>query len=209
MKFRKLSACLFLVARSTLAFSSKKAAAATGVRPYHSPVMNQHQQHGGQKNPSSKINKAVAAARNPLLVRRDMSSGGSDTTSELPAIRHINKEEMKQILMEHEGMVNADLESPYFVLDVRTEPEVQQTGQLAASVPTLPVQLMMPPYSVLQMDDDEFEESFGFPKPPKDVTMVFSCAAGIRSVSACKFAQEAGYRNCINYMGGAKEWFYP
>ena len=115
---------------------------------------------------------------------------------------------MKQILMEHEEMVQADLESPYFVLDVRTEPEVMQTGKLGPSVPTLPVQVMMPPYNALQMDEEEFEEAFGFSKPPKDVTMVFSCAAGIRSVSACKLAQQAGYANCVNYMGGANEWFF-
>ena len=123
-------------------------------------------------------------------------------------IRHINKEEMKQILMDHEELINADLESPYFVLDVRTEPEVMQTGKVSPSVPTLPVQVMMPPYNALQMDDEEFEEAFGFAKPPKDITMVFTCAAGIRSVSACKLAQQAGYEKCVNYMGGAQEWFY-
>ena len=115
---------------------------------------------------------------------------------------------MKRILMEHEEMVSADLESPYFVLDVRTEPEVQQTGKVSPSVPTLPVQLMMPPYNAWQMDDEDFEEAFGFAKPSTDLTMVFSCAAGIRSVSACKLAQQAGYKTCINYMGGANEWFY-
>ena len=57
------------------------------------------------------------------------------------------------------------------------------------------------------MDEEEFLETFGFVKPDKDLQMVFTCAAGIRSVYACKAAQTAGYSNCINYMGGANEFF--
>ena len=201
IKFRKLSACLFFVARTTTsAFSPKSAAtAAAGVRPYSVMI------HNGQDNP---LLDHKVAVRNPTIVQRSMSNGSGSSGEAMPAIRHINKQEMKQILMEHEEMVSSDLESPYFVLDVRTEPEVQQTGKLGPSVPTLPVQLMMPPYNALQMDDQEFEEAFGFSKPSKELTMVFSCAAGIRSVSACKLAQQAGYKSCVNYMGGANEWFY-
>jgi rhodanese-related sulfurtransferase len=132
------------------------------------------------------------------------SEGGDDTP---PPIRHIRKDEMKEILMEHEELVTADLESPYFVLDVRSEEEVLATGKVSPSVPTIPVQALMPPYSALEMDEEEFLETFGFVKPDKDLQMVFTCAAGIRSVYACKAAQTAGYSNCINYMGGANEFF--
>mmetsp|Transcript_12687 Transcript_12687/g.24396 ORF Transcript_12687/g.24396 Transcript_12687/m.24396 type:complete len:206 (-) Transcript_12687:34-651(-) len=197
LKFRRLSVCLFLAAtRSTTAFSSPATTrAATTIVTRSSSVW---------------VHPKSAVLRNPRLIvhQRAMSSDSSPSETAVPSIRHINKEEMKQILMEHEEMVSADLESPYFIMDVRTEPEVQQTGKLGPSVPTLPVQLMMPPYNAWQMDDEDFEEAFGFAKPSKDLTMVFSCAAGIRSVSACKMAQQAGYKKCINYMGGANEWFY-
>jgi rhodanese-related sulfurtransferase len=139
--------------------------------------------------------------------QRHMSTSGSG--AEPGEIRHIGRQEMEQILKEHEEMIQAELESPYFILDVRTPGEVDATGKLAPSVPTLPVQVMGPPYNALQMDDEDFEESFGFAKPSKDKIMVFSCAAGIRSVTACKLAQQAGYTECTNYMGGANEWFAP
>lgn len=187
MRFRQLSTCLFLMARSTTGLAPQ-----SGVRPAWTCLTAMGQACARRNVPKSS------------LIQRNMSSG---TDQEIP-IRHIGKEEMKQILMEHEERINAELESPYYVLDVRTEPEVMQTGKVSPSVPTLPVQAMMPPYNAMLMDEEDFREAFGFEKPPKDSTLVFTCAAGIRSVSACKLAQQAGYKNCVNYMGGAKEWFY-
>lgn len=189
MKYRQISAYLFLASRSTSTTSCTAFSTA------------------------SSTSRSLHRASRPLIntpTHRSMTtttSSTSDNNTATPEIRHIGKAEMQQILTEHEEMLAADLESPYFVLDVRTEPEVQQTGKLSPSVPTLPVQVMMPPYNALQMDDEDFEEAFGFRKPPKDVTMVFSCAAGIRSVSACQLAFQAGYKDCVNYTGGAHEWF--
>jgi len=36
---------------------------------------------------------------------------------------------------------------------------------------------------------------------------VFSCKAGIRSQQAAQFAAMSGYKDMVNYMGGADEWF--
>lgn len=96
--------------------------------------------------------------------------------------------------------------SQYCVIDVRTEDEVAYTGKLSPSVYTLPVQVIMGA-NAFAMDADDFEESFGFEKPSVDETLVFTCAAGVRSVYACQFAAQNGYSNLVNYVGGSNEWF--
>lgn len=57
------------------------------------------------------------------------------------------------------------------------------------------------------MDEDDFEEQFGFVKPSLDETLVFTCKAGIRGASAAKLAQMAGYTDILVYAGGSNEWF--
>ena len=57
------------------------------------------------------------------------------------------------------------------------------------------------------MEEDDFEEVFGFPKPSYDETLVFSCKAGIRSMHAAQIAGMAGYTNLVNYSGGSLDWF--
>ena len=91
-------------------------------------------------------------------------------------------------------------------MDVRNEDEVAYTGKLSPNTKTLPLPEIMQ-YNVFAMDEDEFEETCGFPKPTLEETLVFSCAAGIRSVHAAKFAANSGYSKLINYTGGANEWF--
>jgi rhodanese-related sulfurtransferase len=99
-------------------------------------------------------------------------------------------------------------ESQYCIIDVRTEEEIRSTGKISENVYTLPVQVIMQS-KVFDMDPDEFEEFCKFPKPTYDETIVFTCAAGMRSVSACHFAAQSGYTKLINYTGGANEWFSP
>lgn len=200
IKFQQLSAFLLLASRSatTMAFSPTSRhcrSAMLGCARTHYLV-------------TRGFHTARTSGRRQLPPNYNFQRYMSSDESE-GEIRHIGRQEMQQILTEHEEMVQAELESPYFVLDVRTQGEVDATGKLSPSVPTLPVQVMGPPYNALQMDDDDFEESFGFAKPPKTKIMVFSCAAGVRSVTACKLAQQAGYQECTNYMGGANEWFAP
>lgn len=41
---------------------------------------------------------------------------------------------------------------------------------------------------------DDFLNKYNFPKPDKDLNIVFSCAKGIRSLAACKLLAEIGYK---------------
>ena len=129
-----------------------------------------------------------------------MSGGGG-----IP-LKHIGREEMKAILNDYEELGRE--ESGFVVLDVRNPDEIAYTGQLSPNTHTVPLPAIMQ-MNLFQLEEDEFEDVCGFPKPSPDETIVFSCAAGIRSVHAANFAAQAGYSNLVNYMGGANEWFGP
>jgi rhodanese-related sulfurtransferase len=138
----------------------------------------------------------------------------SSTTTRLfssvtPNIQHIGKAEMRQILEECQSSSSSGDEdrNHFCVIDVRTFEEVTRTGPLSDVVHTLPIQTVVE-RQVFALDGDDFEEIAGFAKPSTDQTLVFSCAAGVRSVYACHFAAQAGYSNLINYTGGSNEWFY-
>lgn len=86
------------------------------------------------------------------------------------------------------------------------EAEVAATGKVSPNTHTLPLSILGS-QQVFDMDEDEFEIVCGFPKPTPDETLVFTCAAGIRSKNACAYAAQSGYTQLVNYMGGAYEWF--
>jgi rhodanese-related sulfurtransferase len=121
-------------------------------------------------------------------------------------IKHIGKAEMEEILEDLEAGGRED--SLYVVVDVRTGGEIANTGKLSPSVNHVPIEVIMES-NVFQLDEDDFEAVCGFAKPMPDETIVFTCAAGIRSVYACKFAAQAGYSNLVNYVGGSNDWFQP
>ena len=170
---------------------------------------DRHRSRGGIVLPLS--TSAIMSSSSTTTSQRFLSSGGAggsesqqpQAASATANIKHINKEQMKQILQEYEG----DNVDNYCVIDVRTDPEVLSTGKLSPRVHTLPVQVILQTQA-FAMSDDDFEDAFGFSKPNMDTCIVFTCAAGIRSVYACQAAAaQAGYSNLINYAGGANEWF--
>mmetsp|Transcript_17410 Transcript_17410/g.22632 ORF Transcript_17410/g.22632 Transcript_17410/m.22632 type:complete len:206 (-) Transcript_17410:256-873(-) len=151
----------------------------------------------GKATPTAKTGDPSVRQSTPTS--RFLSSGGA-----LPSTRHIGKAEMAEILDDYEHAGRE--ESMYCVIDVRTPDEIRMTGSLGKNVYNIPVETLMHT-NALALDDDDFEAEFGFAKPQMDETLVFSCAAGIRSNYACQAAALAGYTNLINYRGGANEWF--
>lgn len=93
------------------------------------------------------------------------------------SIKRIDRAAMSEII--EDVAESGREESGYVVIDVRGQDEILATGKLNEVVETLPL-----PYiaqGALSMEEDEFEEAFGFAKPQLDETIVFSCKAGIRS----------------------------
>ena len=121
-----------------------------------------------------------------------------------PTLTHIGLEEMEEIIEDYETGGRED--SGYIVMDVRETHEIESSGKVSLNTHTLPLSVIGQ-QEVFSLDDDEFEIICGFTKPAFDETLVFTCAAGIRSVNACSFAAQSGYTKLVNYKGGAYEWF--
>jgi rhodanese-related sulfurtransferase len=132
-----------------------------------------------------------------------MSSSSGAAVSD---IKHIGRAEMEEILEDFEEVGRED--SQYVVVDVRSGGEIANTGKLSPSVYSVPIEVIME-HNIFQLNEDDFEEICGFAKPMPDETLVFTCAAGIRSVYACQFAAQAGYSKLVNYVGGSNDWFQP
>jgi rhodanese-related sulfurtransferase len=142
----------------------------------------------------------------PTIGMNSLRSSGSSSSSStsLSAWKNVDWEEMDSILDDYEELGREG--SGLLVMDVRNEDEVAFTGQLSPNTKTLPLPLILQA-NVFALEENEFEELCGFPKPSPEETLVFSCAAGIRSVSAARMAAQSGYTRLINYTGGANEWF--
>ena len=140
------------------------------------------------------------------LQRRFLS--GDDVEQQQP-ITNIDKEKMKEILsyVENNGTGGGDTTN-YVIIDVRGNEEIMMgTGLMNEKVHILPLpQITM--MNAFDMDDKSFESQFNFPKPSADDdTLVFTCKMGGRSQQAAQIAATSGYKNIINYVGGADDWF--
>ncbi|EGW34126.1 Rhodanese-related sulfurtransferase [Spathaspora passalidarum NRRL Y-27907] len=58
----------------------------------------------------------------------------------------------------------------------------------------------------LELNEDDFLESFGFEKPSRDKELVFYCLGGVRSTAAEELARTFGYNKRGNYVGSYEDW---
>jgi len=119
-------------------------------------------------------------------------------------LQNIGKDEMKEIVHNYEEFSREG--SGYVVLDVREPREIENTGKLSENTLNLPLQKLNQ-HNGFALENEEFEQIYGFSKPSAEETLVFSCAAGGRSPKAAQSAADNGYEKLVNYMGGATEWF--
>ncbi|CAJ1961927.1 unnamed protein product [Cylindrotheca closterium] len=151
----------------------------------------------GQETPAAIRNVSSRSRSSSTRLFSSAVGGG-------PTLTNIDKDEMEEIVEDYEK--GGREESGYLIMDVREEHEIASTGKLSPNTITFPLQKVAQ-YDAFSLDEFEFEEIYGFQKPTPDETLVFSCAAGIRSVHAARFAAQHGYTKLVNYMGGAYEWF--
>ena len=89
-----------------------------------------------------------------------------------------------------------------------TAPDTREASELSATG-YIPTALNIPVTSqpdAFFISDDEFEDRFGFERPPKDAEVVFYCKAGVRSRAAAQLAREAGWSNTAEYPGSWIDW---
>ena len=98
-------------------------------------------------------------------------------------------------------VIRAGVLTGLFFLDVR-EPAEYAAGFIpsAINIPisSQPEALFLPP--------DEFEDRFGFTKPPASKEVVFYCKAGVRSAAAAQLARQGGYEKVGEYRGSWLDW---
>lgn len=152
-----------------------------------------------------------AAVRYGMVVSRPIASSASTskrwmgTDSQTPPpINRVQKDVFSQIIDEYES--EGREASGYIVIDVRGHEEVDFTGKVSPNTYTLPLPLIAQE-GAFTLDDDDFEDQYGFAKPSLDETLVFTCKAGVRSNYAAQYAAMAGYGKLFDYIGGADEWF--
>lgn len=125
-------------------------------------------------------------------------------SKQLVLLNNIDKPQMEEIVQAYE--THGREMSGYVVLDIRQEDEIQRTGPLSPHSITFPWKKILQ-YQAFELSAAKFMDTFAFPKPTLEETLIFSCAAGGRSLQAAKLAEQSGYRKLKNYMGGSNEWF--
>ncbi|KAI9816218.1 MAG: hypothetical protein M1827_001819 [Pycnora praestabilis] len=87
------------------------------------------------------------------------------------------------------------------LIDVR-EPHEYKDGFIPSAI-NIPISSQP---DALFLPEDEFEDRFGFMKPPQTKEVVFYCKAGVRSSAAAMMAQQGGYEKVGEYRGSYLDW---
>jgi rhodanese-related sulfurtransferase len=148
---------------------------------------------------------ATAFTVHPTLLRQATPSPSLRKVTDVPmfgqSVPEVDYAGMKEIIETYEQG-----DSEYVVFDVRRTEEIERTGQLSPNTFHLPWETILEK-NLFTLKKAQFQEISGVEKPSKKKTLVFSCAAGIRSIYACNYALYGGYTHVLNYPGGANEWF--
>lgn len=89
----------------------------------------------------------------------------------------------------------------YILIDVRNEDELQN-----GIIPTSK-NIPLPEFeNALELNGEEFEKKFNFPKFEKEDNLILYCRTGSRSDMATKFAISKGFTKSKNYAGSIWEW---
>jgi rhodanese-related sulfurtransferase len=87
------------------------------------------------------------------------------------------------------------------LLDVR-EPHEYKDGYIPTA---LNVPITSHP-DALFLSPEEFQDRFGFSKPPLSKEVVFYCKSGVRSSAAAQMARQQGYSDVAEYRGSWLDW---
>lgn len=123
----------------------------------------------------------------------DAWNGTSDQERDADTANDYDFEGMKKLVKEKDPSL--------ILLDVR-EPKEFETYSIPGSV-NMPFRSHP---EGLSLDEKEFQQTFGFPKPGKQDRLVIFCASGRRAASAEGVALKAKYTNVALYPGSVNDW---
>lgn len=107
-----------------------------------------------------------------------------------------NFEDVKQLA---EGQKGKD---DVVIVDVREVVELQETGKIPGAI-NIPITSAVQSFHI---PEEDFEEMYGFERPPKDAELLFYCKAGVRARAAAGLAKHAGWENVGEYPGSWLDW---
>jgi len=91
---------------------------------------------------------------------------------------------------------------PSYLIDVREPGELQSTGRIPGAI-NIPITTAVQSFHI---SNEDFEDMYGFERPPKDAHLVFYCKAGVRAKSAAGLAVHAGWESVGEYPGSWLDW---
>jgi len=159
------------------------------VRQYSSVVLRMYHFSSSNKIDYTKKNNSkllyLSNLNSSILMQNHGFSGISP-----PLITNINYEQLNKFIAQNDSLI----------IDVRTKKELAATGILPNSI-NIPLDELS---AAFEMKPNAFFEKYNTSKPNKELSIIFSCAKGIRSLKASQYAADLGYKNVYNYSEG---WF--
>ncbi|KAI4663039.1 uncharacterized protein J4E79_004351 [Alternaria viburni] len=185
--------------------ASKRAAQLLGVRSNASVIGRQPTRLSF--NTARAFSIAPRSQNTSISQSRTVAVGGAARLQATPAQKRWHSQapnDLKQNKLYQFDDVLHILEAPS---DSRLLIDVREPHEFDAN--TIPTSINIPVTSqpdALLLDEEEFEDRFGFQKPPKGKEVVFFCKAGVRSSAAAGIARQAGYTNVGEYRGSWLDW---
>ncbi|RFU78393.1 rhodanese domain [Trichoderma arundinaceum] len=88
------------------------------------------------------------------------------------------------------------------IVDVREPSELFETGKIPGAI-NIPITSAVQSFHI---SEDDFEDMYGYSRPPKDASLLFYCKAGVRARAAAGLAQHAGWTSVGEYPGSWLDW---
>ncbi|KAL7933805.1 Rhodanese-like domain-containing protein [Trichoderma chlorosporum] len=88
------------------------------------------------------------------------------------------------------------------IVDVREPHELLDTGKIPGAI-NIPITSAVQSFHI---SDEDFEDLYGYARPPKDAALLFYCKAGVRAKAAAGLAQHAGWATVGEYPGSWLDW---
>ncbi|KAL7895377.1 Rhodanese-like domain-containing protein [Trichoderma sp. SZMC 28014] len=95
-----------------------------------------------------------------------------------------------------------DPKEKVILVDVREPYELLDTGKIPGAI-NIPITSAVQSFHI---SDEDFEDLYGYARPPKDASLVFYCKAGVRAKAAAGLAQHAGWESVGEYPGSWLDW---
>ncbi|KAL7785978.1 Rhodanese-like domain-containing protein [Trichoderma ceciliae] len=152
----------------------------------------------------ARISSAVAVrplASLPAPAWRSGSGGGlrwysGSADNQVPNSRIWAFDEIKALV------TDKDSKEKVVVVDVREPSELFETGKIPGAI-NIPITSAVQSFHI---SDEDFEDLYGYSRPPKDASLLFYCRAGVRARAAAGLAQHAGWASVGEYPGSWIDW---